>query len=118
MASSSAPTNAPAQPYLSTMPSESFNWQITLSEKVIAITGANRGIGLGIAEVCLSNAAKTVFSLDITELGDEFKAVAERFPGRLEYVQTNLTDEESVGKSINTIVEKASRVDGLIANGA
>lgn len=116
MASSSAPTDAPAQPYLSTMPSESFNWQITLSEKVIAITGANRGIGLGIAEVCLSNAAKTVFSLDITEPGDEFKALAGRFPGRLEYVQTNVADEESVEKSINTIVENSGSIDGLVAN--
>lgn len=116
MTSPSAPTDAPAQPYLSTMPSESFNWQITLSEKVIAITGANRGIGLGIAEVCLSNAAKTVFSLDITEPGDEFKALADRFPGRLEYVQTNVTDEESVEKSINAIVERAGRIDGLVAN--
>ncbi|KAF5015896.1 hypothetical protein F66182_12598, partial [Fusarium sp. NRRL 66182] len=115
MASSSA-TDAPAQPYVSTMPSESFNWQITLSEKVIAITGANRGIGLGIAEVCLSNAAKTVFSLDITKPGEEFKALADRFPGRLEYIQTNVTDEESVEKSINAIVEKAGRIDGLVAN--
>jgi hypothetical protein len=76
--------------------SESFNWQITLFEKAIAITGANRDIGLGIA-------VKTVFSLDITDPGDKFKALAERFPGRLEYVQTNVTDEESVEKSINTM---------------
>jgi hypothetical protein len=116
MASSASNNDAPAQPYLTTMPSESFNWQITLSEKVIAITGANRGIGLGIAEVCLSNAAKTVFSLDITEPGDEFKTLADKFPGRFEYIQTNVTDEESVEKSINAIVEKAGRIDGLVAN--
>jgi NAD(P)-dependent dehydrogenase (short-subunit alcohol dehydrogenase family) len=98
------------------MPPASFNWQITLSEKVIAITGANRGIGLGIAEVCLANAAKVVFSLDITEPGDDFKALAEKFPNCFEYVQINVTDEESVEKAINAIVEKTGRIDGLVAN--
>lgn len=117
MASSSADAvNDAPQPYLSTMPPASFNWQITLSEKVIAITGANRGIGLGIAEVCLANSAKVVFSLDITEPGDDFKALAEKFPNRFEYVQTNVTDEESVEQAINAIVAKAGRIDGLVAN--
>jgi NAD(P)-dependent dehydrogenase (short-subunit alcohol dehydrogenase family) len=105
-----------AQSYLSTMPASDFSWQITLAEKVVAITGANRGIGLGIAEVCLANSAKVVFSLDITEPGEEFKALAQRYPKRFEYVQTNVTDEESVEKSINTIVEKTGRIDGLVAN--
>lgn len=83
MASLLAPTDALAQPYLSTMPSELANHPPEVSEKVFAITGANRGIGLRIAEVCLSNGVKAVFSLNITDPGDKFKAVAERFPGRL-----------------------------------
>ena len=33
---------------------------IQLQGKVIAITGANRGIGLGIANSCLDNGAKAV----------------------------------------------------------
>ena len=32
-------------PYVSTMPSEEFDWKVSLKNKVIAITGANRGIG-------------------------------------------------------------------------
>lgn len=99
------------------MPPSSFNWQITLAEKVIAITGANRGIGLGIAEVCLANSAKVIFSLDISEPGDEFKSLAKKFPHqKLEFIQTDVTDEESVEKAINTIVEKSGRIDGLVAN--
>lgn len=62
-------------PYLSTMPASDFRWQITLARKVIAITGANRGIGLGIAEVCLANGAKMVYSLDLMEPGEEFAAL-------------------------------------------
>ncbi|OKL58308.1 hypothetical protein UA08_06445 [Talaromyces atroroseus] len=116
MTSSSAAANNSPQPFLNTMPPASFSWQITLAEKVIAITGANRGIGLGIAEVCLANSAKVVFSLDITEPGDDFKALAEKFPNRFEYVQTNVTEEASIEKAINTIVEKTGRIDGLVAN--
>lgn len=67
-------------PYLSTMPASDFSWQITLAQKVIAITGANRGIGLGIAEVCLANGAKMVYSLDLMEPGEEFAAMQKRFP--------------------------------------
>lgn len=98
------------------MPSESFSWQITLSEKVIAITGANRGIGLGIAEVCLANSASIVFSLDITEPGEEAAALARRFPKRLEFIQADVTDEGSVENAMNKIIEKAGRIDGLVAN--
>jgi hypothetical protein len=55
-----------SMPYLSTEPAPNANYQVTLSNKIIAISGANRGIGLGLAEVCLVNNAAVVYSLDIT----------------------------------------------------
>lgn len=101
--------------YRSTMPSNDFNWQITLSEKVIAITGANRGIGLGIAEVCLANSAKRVYSLDLMEPGEEFAGLQKRYPN-FQFIQTDVTSEKSVEKAINQVVEETGRIDGLVAN--
>ena len=45
----------PSPAFLDTQPGPDHDWRITLKDKVIAITGANRGIGLAIAEVCLDD---------------------------------------------------------------
>jgi NAD(P)-dependent dehydrogenase (short-subunit alcohol dehydrogenase family) len=97
------------------MPSDNFNWQISLAEKVVAITGANRGIGLGIAEVCLANSAKRVYSLDLMEPGEEFASLQARY-ANFQFIQTDVTLEESVEKAINQVVEETGRIDGLVAN--
>ncbi|KJK66804.1 Enoyl-Acyl carrier protein reductase [Aspergillus parasiticus SU-1] len=57
--------------FLDTQPGPDHDWRITLKDKVIAITGANRGIGLALAEVCLANEAAAVFSLDVFEPGED-----------------------------------------------
>ncbi|KAJ5626243.1 hypothetical protein N7510_002552 [Penicillium lagena] len=102
-------------PYLSTMPASNFSWQITLVEKVVAITGANRGIGLGIAEVCLANSAKVVYSLDMMKPGEDFEDLQKRYPN-FRYIQTDVTSEESVQKAIDQVVQETGRIDGLVAN--
>ncbi|PYH98096.1 short chain alcohol dehydrogenase [Aspergillus ellipticus CBS 707.79] len=107
-----ADTSAPFQ---STMPASNFSWQITLAEKVIAITGANRGIGLGIAEVCMANSAKFVYSLDLMEPGEDTIALQKCYPN-FRCIQTDVTSEESIEKAINQIVEETGRIDGLVAN--
>ena len=69
-----------AMPYLSTQPEPEQTWQITLTGKVIAITGVNRGIGLGIAEVCLANSAKVVHSLDLMDPSENFAVLQRNTP--------------------------------------
>ncbi|KAH9892114.1 hypothetical protein F4778DRAFT_325788 [Xylariomycetidae sp. FL2044] len=119
--SAEAPANgsgsAPAADnYPSTLPQAGHNWQITLKDKVITITGANQGIGLGLAEVCLANAAGCVYSLDISSPGDDFAALSKRYPWRLEYIQTDVTSEESVRAAIDAVASAKGRYDGMIAN--
>jgi len=108
-------TNKAIQSYVNTMPSSNFTWQITLAEKVIAITGANRGIGLGIAEVCFANSAKVVYSLDLMDPGEDFAGLQKKY-SNFRYIQTDVTSEESVQKAVDQIVEENGRVDGLVAN--
>jgi NAD(P)-dependent dehydrogenase (short-subunit alcohol dehydrogenase family) len=102
--------------YISTQPDENHDWRITLKNKVIAITGANRGIGLGIAQVCLANDAAVIYSLDIFEPGEEFAALQAANPKRLYYLSCDVTSEESVTSAIDTIVISQGRIDGLVAN--
>ncbi|BCS27745.1 uncharacterized protein APUU_60793S [Aspergillus puulaauensis] len=90
--------------------------QVGLSGKVIAITGANRGIGLGIAECCLSNGAAKVYSIDIGETGDEFAAVSKRFPGQLFAVTANVTEESTITAAIDKIIEEAGALHGMVVN--
>lgn len=100
--------------FLSTEPGPDHDWKITLRGKVIAITGANRGIGLGLATVCLANDAAEIYSLDLFEPGEEFQALAKAHPKRVHYLHCDVTSEESVIKAVDTIVEQSSRIDGMV----
>ncbi|KAK4547361.1 hypothetical protein LTR36_001017 [Oleoguttula mirabilis] len=103
-------------PKLNTLPPADMNWAITLKDKVIAITGANRGIGLGIAEVCLANHAACVYSLDLMEPSEDFAALSKQNPGRFKYQQMDVTKEESVKKAIDDIVEAEGAIHGMVCN--
>lgn len=109
-------TEQQEMPTLTTLPPPDFNYQITLKDKVIAITGANRGIGLGIAEVCLANSAKVVYSLDLSEPSEDFEGLAKQNPGKFKYIQTNVTEEDSVKKAIDKIVEDEGVIHGMVCN--
>ena len=102
--------------YLSTQPGPDHHWRVSLDGKVIAITGANRGIGLGIAEVCLANGASVVYSLDLFEPGEDFQAIQKANPKRLRYIHCDVTAEDSIILAIDTIVSNEGRINGLVAN--
>jgi hypothetical protein len=125
-APTTAPTNGHAQDselgdtpaFLSTEPGPDHDWRITLRGKVIAITGANRGIGLGLATVCLANDAAEIYSLDLFEPGEEFQALVKAHPKKVHYLHCDVTSEESVIKAVDTIVERSSRIDGMVCSSA
>ncbi|KAL1854958.1 hypothetical protein VTK73DRAFT_8631 [Phialemonium thermophilum] len=102
--------------YLSTLPPPDFDYRVGLNGKVIAITGANQGIGLGIAEVCLANGAGAVYSLDISQPSEPFQALSKKHPGQLAFIETDVTSEASVTAALDKIFEERGRFDGLVAN--
>ncbi|KAJ9654614.1 hypothetical protein H2198_006360 [Neophaeococcomyces mojaviensis] len=116
--------------YVSTEPPPDHHWRITLEDKVIAITGANRGIGLGIAEVCLANSAAYIYSLDLFEPDSDlnststssiqtpttFTSLSKRYPGRLQYLHCDVTCPHSIESAIDTIISSHGRLDGMVAN--
>jgi NAD(P)-dependent dehydrogenase (short-subunit alcohol dehydrogenase family) len=80
------------------------------------VTGANRGIGLGIAECCLSNGATKVYSIDIGETGEDFAALSKRYPGQLFAVVANVTEESTISAAIDKIIEEAGALHGMVVN--
>lgn len=82
----------------------------------ISVTGANRGIGLGIAECCLVNGAERVYSIDIGETGDDFKVISERFPNKLFALKANVTQEETITAAVDQIVSEAGAIHGMVVN--
>lgn len=82
----------------------------------LSVTGANRGIGLGIAECCLINGASKIYSIDLAEPGEEFQAISKRFPGRLFAVTANVTKEASVQAAVDQILAEAGGLHGMVVN--
>lgn len=113
-------TDAAMTSFVSTEPPDDHHWRITLENKVIAITGANRGIGLGVAEVLLANSCASVYSLDLFQPNSsdnvEFHALSSKHPGKLHYIHCDVTIPDSIDKAIDQIVAESGRFDGMVAN--
>jgi NAD(P)-dependent dehydrogenase (short-subunit alcohol dehydrogenase family) len=82
----------------------------------LIVTGANRGIGLGVAECCLTNGAARVYSIDIGETGNDFAALSKRFPGQLFALTANVTEEETITAAVDKIIAEAGALHGMVVN--
>lgn len=90
--------------------------KVQLQGKIIAITGANRGIGLGIADACLSNGASRVYSLDIGDPSTEFAALASQHPNQLFHLSADVTQEPSIQSAIDEVLAQAGALHGMVCN--
>ncbi|KAK2612017.1 hypothetical protein QQS21_001982 [Conoideocrella luteorostrata] len=101
---------------MDTMASPIHRTKVTLSGKVIAITGANRGIGLGVAESCLDNGAEVIYSIDYAEPGSEFEAAQNRWPGKLRAIQADVTKEATIMTAVDQIARESGGLHGMVVN--
>lgn len=80
------------------------------------VTGANRGIGLGIAECCLDNDAARVYSLDIGDTTEDFQSLSQRFPDRLYAIHADVTQESSITAAVDQVIAEAGALHGMVVN--
>ncbi|MFO0722503.1 MAG: SDR family NAD(P)-dependent oxidoreductase [Myxococcota bacterium] len=90
--------------------------KIDLSERVVLVTGAGRGIGRAIAELAAESGAKVVLA---SRSGDELEAVARAITekgGVAKAVPTNLVDKAALDALVKTTIDSYGRLDGLVNN--
>ncbi len=93
--------------------------EFSLTDKVVLVSGAARGLGLTQAEALLE-AGATVYALDrLPEPSPDFYRVqrraAEELGTTLHYRQIDVRDVEDLNKTVADIGEEHGRMDGLIA---
>ena len=93
---------------------------ITVKDKVIFITGATGLIGKEIGFMLLKNGAKVIFAdinktaLNQTQVEAEKIVSAEQF----QFIELDITDENSIDRGIQNVVAKFGHIDVLINNAA
>jgi len=90
--------------------SDYVNDLFSLERHVGIITGASRGLGMGIAKV-LTEAGAKIYNLDIMPRGKD-----EEIAGKMVDIQVDLMNREALKKTVEEIAEKEGCIDFLINN--
>ncbi len=95
--------------------------EFNLTDRVVLVSGAARGLGLALAEACLE-AGATVYALDRlppSEQSPDFsriqKRATEELGTSLSYRQIDVRDVPGLNQIISEIGDQEGRMDGLIA---
>jgi NAD(P)-dependent dehydrogenase (short-subunit alcohol dehydrogenase family) len=91
---------------------------INLTDKIVVITGASRGIGAAIAEACAQAGAAVVLASRKQEGLDEVAGRIEASGGTALAVATHTGRIDEVEALFDRVVEQFGRVDGLVNNAA
>ncbi|CAG8600629.1 261_t:CDS:2, partial [Paraglomus occultum] len=87
---------------------------------VIVVTGASRGIGRAVAEICLKTFNANVLAIARTESAlNTLKAYAEKELNTNERVETvvgDVTEERVIDDAVDKCLKRWGRIDGLVIN--
>lgn len=84
-----------------------------LEQKVILITGANRGIGLSVAQVCVRLGAIVLLA---GRSDTQLEVIAEQLGDNAIPMAYDITDEDQVKAAFGHIKQHIGRLDGLVNN--
>src|SRR5450432_3891771 len=87
-----------------------------LRNKVIIVTGGAKGIGEGIAKVLAGEGATVVVVGRNQEDNERVQSAIEAAGGNAFCVEAELSHLEACEKAIKSVIEKFSRIDGLVNN--
>src|SRR5512144_59310 len=89
-----------------------------LQGKVAIVTGGGQGIGRATCELFAEEGAAVVIADRNAETGQATAQAINRKGGKALYVQTEVTDEESIRRMVSQAVSKFGRVNVLVNNAA
>lgn len=88
-----------------------------LNGKTAIVTGGNRGIGRGISDALAQAGANVVVANRDVEAGSTAaEEITDETGNEALYVQTDVTDEESVGELVDATIEEFGDIDVLVNN--
>ncbi|WP_079977719.1 SDR family NAD(P)-dependent oxidoreductase [Halococcus sediminicola] len=82
-------------------------------EKVIVLTGANKGIGYHML-TALTEEDLRIAALDIT--GDNVRDVRDDYPSQVRYYKCDVADTDDVDTTVSKIIDQWGRIDILVNN--
>lgn len=89
---------------------------MTLSGKVVAITGAASGIGAATARACAAQGAAVVLGARREDRLRELAASIEQGGGRALAVPTDVSDERQAARFVQAAIDQLGRLDALVNN--
>lgn len=89
---------------------------MTSNQKVVIVTGSSSGIGHEIALVFARNGFITYATMRNLQKSSELKSIKDQENLPVKFVQLDVTDDDSVTRSIKTIYDEAGKIDILVNN--
>ena len=83
--------------------------------RVVVVTGANEGIGYHMLTALLEDGYR-VAGLDIN--GGQLRSLQEAHPGRVRYVECDVTADDDVRTAIDKVLDQWGQIDVLVNNAA
>ena len=89
---------------------------MTSNQKVAIVTGSSSGIGRETSLILARNGFTTYATMRSLQKGSDLKSIAEGEKLPLRFVQLDVTDDNSVGNAVQTVLNEAGRIDVLVNN--